>query len=353
MQKPARILLYVAAVIGFGIAWALVLAQVADGNSSETNEQWFGHLTAVLALGLFTAALYALRRSLAGLVMGKDNRVSTSKLQVLVWTYAIAGGLVSLVVAKWAGAAAGYDNLLKEGLKDEYLILLGGPFAAAIAAKAIIGAKVENKTITKTDGPTDASTGELAAQAISDDTGNVDLVDTQYLLFNLVALVYFIGGFVTQTEDGFPEIPDLLVALTGASAAAYVSNKAVLRALPVLTSVFPAKAAVGEPVNIFGTTLLIPREGGTEQYQDVHVAFDGLEAPVVDKSHAVSGDDRLTVNVPGGTSDGSKVWVLNFKGAKSNELPFTVIDSVQPPAAGAAPEPPAVAQPVEAGPAAT
>jgi hypothetical protein len=77
------------------------------------------------------------------------------------------------------------------------------------------------------------------AQAVTDDTGKADLVDSQYLLFNVIALIYFLGAFFQDPQAGFPSIPTLLFALTSTSTAGYVANKAVASATPMLTSVSP------------------------------------------------------------------------------------------------------------------
>jgi hypothetical protein len=71
---------------------------------------------------------------------------------------------------------------------------------------------------------------KTAATAVKDivanDQGDLDLGDTQYFLFNLVALAaFFIAFFRDPTQQ--PVLPDTLVGLTSASAAAYVAKKAV------------------------------------------------------------------------------------------------------------------------------
>src|SRR5688500_8861104 len=125
-----------AASIALLIVWIVVLVAVADGSSSSETKNAFGHLTALLILVLFTGVVQVMGRSVGGLVVGKDNRVSTSKLQVLIWTYAIAGALLSLIAATWVGADAGFDALTDDDFDFEaYLVLLGGPFAAAILSR--------------------------------------------------------------------------------------------------------------------------------------------------------------------------------------------------------------------------
>ena len=140
---------------------------------------------------------WPLRIDVEPLVLGQDKRLSTSKLQALLWTYALLGVLLAIVIANWMGQGAGYQHLVGQGLPEEYLLLLGGPFAAAIASKALVAGKVEDGTLTKTEG-TGSGVKARAGEAFGDDQGNTDLVDTQYLLFNLPALTYVIGGFINQ-----------------------------------------------------------------------------------------------------------------------------------------------------------
>jgi hypothetical protein len=309
--------------IGLGIAWILVAIPVFEGDSSSQNLEWFGHLSAILILGLATLMLLLIGGDLKGLVVGQDNRVSTGKLQALVWTYAISAGLLSLLVNDWGGGGAGYDALLEEGLKDEYLILLGGPFAAAILAKGIVSRKAADGDITKT-----AGTPELS-QAFSDDQGRADLNDMQYLLFNLVALAFFIGAFIDEPFDGFPEIPDVLVGLTGVAAATYVSNKAVLKEKPTLQRILPAQGKAGTSVVIFGTSLLLPKLIDDQlSFDSPIVTFNGISAAVTASESSAPGVDRITVTVPQISSDAApqavNLQAFNAAGVESNALAFTL-----------------------------
>ena len=73
---------------------------------------------------------------------------------------------------------------------------------------------------------------------MSNDNGDPDLIDTQYTLFTIVAVLYFLGALINnivQYSNGpnaptgitLPLIPSALLGLTSASALAYVGNKAV------------------------------------------------------------------------------------------------------------------------------
>ena len=93
---------------------------------------------ALVVHGLAVAATGG-RAGITALVVGTDGRTSTSKLQATLWTFAIAFALLSLLIARKFAS-------FSSGLQEEYLFLLGGPFAAAIAAKAITDTKAATGT---------------------------------------------------------------------------------------------------------------------------------------------------------------------------------------------------------------
>jgi hypothetical protein len=131
-----------------------------------------------------------------------------------------------------------------------YLVLIGGPFAAAIAAKATVSTGTSTGRLQKSYSP---STNVL--DIISNDQGNTDLVDSQYTLFNLIALTIVLTVFIRKPGFGAPDIPGFLAGLTGASAAAYVANKAAISNAPAITQVIPAVARIGQQVTAQGTNL--------------------------------------------------------------------------------------------------
>jgi hypothetical protein len=314
-------------LVALVVAWALVLAAEVDGSESTANQNAFGHLTAVLVLLLFTLSVRALGGTPTGFVMGKDNRVSTSKVQVVIWTYAVAGAVLSLIAATWVGPDTGFDRLTDSDFDFEpYLVLLGGPFAAAVLARAIVGSQVASGQAIKPPGEPSPS------QIFTNDSGQGDLVDSQYLLFNLVALIYFFGGFLESPSSGLPEIPTLLYALTGAAAAGYVANKAITTGVPRLNAIVPARGPAGTEIEIFGTGLLVPTAEGAvvenasrDAFHPIRVMIGDLNAALVTGSltHLASGDDRLKATVPPTLAVGRHdVKVLNFRGTASEPKQF-------------------------------
>ena len=145
-----------------------------------------------------------------------------------------------------------FAHLIAHPLQPEYLVLLGIPITAAIAAKALILNKVVAGTLTKTTGTSEGVMAGLA-ETVSNDTGNADLLDSQYVAFNLITLIYFFSAFFSTTvaspSGGLPSIPPTLLALSGVSAAAYVTKKALEKGTaPQVLGVAPRLAVLGRDI---------------------------------------------------------------------------------------------------------
>ena len=161
------------------------------------------------------------RSFLAALVTGHDKRWSTSKTSAALWTYGVLFAFITILIHQ---RGQGLDHL---ELSDQYLLLLGIPGAAAIGAKAITQSKVANTKLEKPKAarPPDAVTG--VGQLFSDDSGDPDLLDTQYLAFSALLLAYFVTQFLSSESATLPTLPDTLVGLTGVSALSYIAKKGV------------------------------------------------------------------------------------------------------------------------------
>ncbi|MGY1502954.1 IPT/TIG domain-containing protein [Streptomyces sp. QTS52] len=219
------------------------------------------------------------RLGLKGLVIGTDGRASTSKVQVVLWTYSVLFVLVFLLFYgnTWvnssksdASRAPGeandlFDTVISSQLQPQYFVLLGFPLVAALAAKALTSAKVADGDLVKSDSDK-AGFGQGLREIVANDKGQTDLLDFQYFLFNLVTLAYFFISFFTSFKNGVPEpeleglpsLPETLLALSGASAATYAFKKALeSHPGPVISAVSPNVIPVGweRPIVITGTGL--------------------------------------------------------------------------------------------------
>ncbi|HWJ49661.1 MAG TPA: hypothetical protein VNR42_01495, partial [Solirubrobacteraceae bacterium] len=203
-----------------------------------------------ITLGEVPIALTGPGRILRGALIGADNRVSTSKTVMVVWTYSVASALLSFVIAKWWGHPQGFTRETHLGLQAEYALLVGGPLSAAILAKGIV-----NKQETSSNNGKPAAVEAHASQLVSDDQGNTDLGDLQYVLFNAVALVFFFGELIHAPTAGLPTIPDVLLGLTSVSAAGYVGKKTLASLAPAIVKVNPKTGIAEQTITIYGSGL--------------------------------------------------------------------------------------------------
>jgi len=256
-------------------------------------------------------------------IIGKDQRVSTSKLQVFLWTCVVVFGLLAVLF---------YILLIKSpqsdlfALKEQYLILLGSPAAAALVAKASTTSKDESGTITKTTASESPGAITGLTQVVADDQGQVDPFDFQYFLFTIVALIYFFVFFLPNPGKGLPDLPNTIVGLTGVSAAGYAAKKALERQVPVLTGVFPAEGAPGVEVRIRGNNLIAGQEDSPDE--GVAIFFGTKLAQNIRKgSDEVTDVDEFVATVPKDLVPGAAVPIKLRRAdgtSTTNNLDFSV-----------------------------
>lgn len=232
------------------------------------------------------------------LVIGEDNRVSTSKTITSVWTYLVAGMLLGIVFARWAGHPQAF-NAIKSGLGGQYALLIGGPIGAAILAKGIVVSQTQKPNAHKPPSPTGPSLNDL----IANDAGRTDPGDLQYVLFNLVAMIYVVGAIVQHPLAGFPHIPEVLLSLTSVSAVGYVGKKGIPSVTPSAT-IDPPQGPVGSQVTIRGTALL----AGELPTALTRVEFGTTEAAITQRVENQT--DTLLVTVPPGLAGGTPLEVV-------------------------------------------
>jgi hypothetical protein len=217
------------------------------------------------------------RRGVKALVIGADGRTSTSKVQAVLWTFAV---WYAFVVILLIGRSFGCDQealseeqqsscteasenritfaqLVGRELQADYYVLLGFPLGVAVAAKALTTNKVATGTITKTPNePGSEGVVEGLRETISNDRGETDLLDFQYFAFNLLTLAFFFTEFLTNPQQGLPDLPATLIGLSGLSAAAYTTRKALETDVrPGVTAVIPKRLLLtrGTAIAVIGT----------------------------------------------------------------------------------------------------
>jgi hypothetical protein len=121
-------------------------------------------------------------------------------------------------------------SLFPSSVPPTYLALLGIPVATALGAKAITSQASDTKSMLSSP-----SGWSGLGQIFSDDSGSVDLLDSEYFLFGLVLLAYFILAFIrvrasvknSAADFVLPTLPGSLLTLSGISAAGYLGKKAL------------------------------------------------------------------------------------------------------------------------------
>lgn len=253
---------------------------------------------------------------LVALLNGRDGRWSTSKASAVLWTYAVWFAFIAILLHT---NGKGVEHAV---LKQQYLVLMGLPVAAAVVAKGITQNKVERgKVATKAKNGTETNLVSGVGQLVSDDSGQPDLLDFQYFGFNLILLGYFFTRFLGHQALGLPDLPDSLVALSGVSAAGYLGKKGLEQdTAPVISSITPQAAKPGETIAIRGVNL------ATRDEKDVSVQVGEL---VLDPTprHVVVGDvmTKIELTIPASAPTGpAPVSVVNYRGLKSDAHDFTV-----------------------------
>ncbi|KIF06957.1 hypothetical protein PL81_04665 [Streptomyces sp. RSD-27] len=172
-------------------------------------------------------------------VTGRDGRLSTSTTLALAWTVILVWLLLAILgYGLTAGGGVAWfrgEHGPLASLTSVYLPLLGGPYIALIAAKTVVGIRVENGTLAK-PAPKPTATGRRPLrELIANDSGRTDLMDLQYVALSAVTMLYVVLFFLSDVGGGLPDLPSEIWALTGAPAGAYLVNKMATRGNPVIT----------------------------------------------------------------------------------------------------------------------
>jgi hypothetical protein len=324
-------------LLGLGLV-ALSLSIATPWNDELKDTRRAAGMSVPISVGLvgFLGLLQFGSGGLLAYVRGKDKRISTSLTQVALWTLALAGGFVYFVILDVISNDPG-TSLTKtlgnawDKFPEEYLLLLGGPFAAAVLARISVGTKVDDGRLQKVE----ANQTKLR-DVVTDDDGRGNLVDAQFLTFNLVALVYFVARLI-QEPVGLPAIPPVLVGLTSVSALGYTAAKAAEGNQPIIRSVTrhlgigAGGIRPGDLVEVQGANFIPPGTASEEFLTNLAVRFGVLDVfPELreDEGHKIISptNTSLLVRVPetlsGETVD---VSVITAAGAQSEPRQLTII----------------------------
>jgi hypothetical protein len=209
---------------------------------------------------------------------GTDSRVSTSKMVAWAWfliTIWMLGAVIAISLhfsdpSSYLTAAQG-----PLAQYETYLLLMGGPFAALVLSKLIAQQGGDLRSM----GPPDLTLTDVFAN----DNGDADVYDTQYTLFNVLAMVCVVAVFVKAPALGLPKLPDQLAILTGGPAGVYLARKALsLQGALSITGVSATAAYSGSDVWVYGSGFLAGAKSVAEPSLWPTVLLCGQSADIVD-----------------------------------------------------------------------
>ncbi|MEU9232025.1 hypothetical protein [Streptomyces subrutilus] len=289
-------------------------------------------LLALLLLAALAGPLLLRLRRNPAFVTGRDGRLSTSTALALAWTVILVWLLLAtLGYGLTAGGGAGYfqgEHGPLSALTTVYLPLLGGPYVALIAAKAVVGMRVENGSMAKPTAKPTVSGRRPLRELIANDSGRTDLIDLQYVGLSAVTMLYVVLFFLSDVGAGLPGLPSEIWALTGAPAGAYLVNKMAVRPNPVITDVRVAEGRL--TVEGGGFTRPGPTPPGSPACDP---PTSGTPAPAL----TAQGFGAPGFGVPGLTVNGSAVptqrdpltGTLTARLPTSATPPFTVVVTIR------------------------
>ena len=244
--------------IGAGIVLAVLLVMIMVGLRQRRDAQ--------------PASARSVWRSLVGL----DNRASTSRTMALLWTVLVAYCLLTLVLIATLAPVAGtpiphgripvgWIDAAFQPLSSSILVQLAIPLGSAVAARVVVGQKVQDGSQQKAVSERPASISQL----VTDDSGNLDLVDLQYVLFNTIAALFVLLQFTAHPSRGIGIVPPVFAALTGLSAAVFVGNKMLSNNAARLDPLLTTATSAGAQLLLTGDNLRVGGAGGTSQVPTV------------------------------------------------------------------------------------
>jgi hypothetical protein len=327
----------VAAAVGAAVAIIIILiaAQPWDAGRSVSARAVGVALPAALVIYGLLGALRWGDGGLLSYVRGKDGRLSTSFTQVAIWTIAISAALLYFICRDFFSDKPGdaLEATVGSDLPEGYLLLLGGPFAAAVLARMTVGSKVENQRLQKIE-----TNVTRLRDVISNDNGEANLVDAQFLVFNLVALTWFIGALIDDPAK-IPALPSLLVGLTSVSALGYTAAKTAESNQPLITTVTRyhepgettegAEIRPGDYVEIRGVNFVPAGADSERLLLGIVVRFGSTYTTprfIVRNGHIVSpSDNSIVARVPESASGGTlDVVVVTAAGAETESYRIVV-----------------------------
>ncbi|MET9291182.1 hypothetical protein [Streptomyces sp. NPDC003077] len=326
-------------VLWCGIA-ALLMAQsltAIDGGWTRTRT---AGLVAAVVLGLALTGAAWLHRARGGLLaplIGEDNRLSTSRAVAAVWLlpvgYAVLMSAVRLALAPDARERdALLDDLQLPGPAG-VLIVVAMTCGVAVLVRRVVSVRIQTRKVQKI-----TAERPRGLDLLTDDAGRGSFADAQYVLLNLIAVLFALA-LLCRTPGRLPSLPWVLVALVAIGTATYLAGKYAEGGRPVVLSVvrvrevgdLAAPVRTGDDIEIRGSGFVPPGAQSPDRLARTIVRIGAVYVPVplvpITGGFANPTDDVLTVPVPADVEPGRvDVRVITAAGVETNSYAIDVVE---------------------------
>lgn len=240
---------------------------------------------------------------------GADGYVSTSKLQLLLWSGVAFFSFVAIYVERLGqGPLNPFPNI--PNVPGNLLIAIGFTGGTLTVAKGIVVSKLQSGTLTKVsaDTPGARDSNPFADLFVGDD-GSIDLGKVQMMAWTGIALAIYIGRLIvtlagnTGGGAGIPDIDPTLMALTGLSQGTYLGKKLVTVSTPRMTALDPMSAPAGQTVTVYGAGFGPAQSDGVTSANGGLLQLNGATVP----ARAWS-DTQIAFVVPANDPSTRKPW---------------------------------------------
>ena len=261
----------------YAVALGVILAMMVGAGFRAP--PWLAQAVCVLLLlGFILLAGRAITGLWWGALIDERNKMSLSRLQLMLWTVVILGSFFAAVLINLSRHRAAMSNPLAIGIPQQLWALMGisttalvgsplirstkrasqpsaseaeRSLAAIAAAKGVSrqqlaarGLEVVNKS------PTDARWSDLVEGEETGNGAHLDLGKVQNLYFTLVLVVVYVATLASSFLDGkpieeFPPLDDGMLALLGISHVGYLGLKATPAGPRNSTAEAPGSTAEG------------------------------------------------------------------------------------------------------------
>ncbi len=191
-------------------------------------------LTWLIIVALFLAFLFVVGHGitgrLQGLLIDERNKMSLSRLQLVLWTLVILSGLLTVALSNIGRGGA---MPLAIVIPTQVWVLMGISTTSLVGSPLLKSNKMAAGKIKVRQDLNDAEVADLFRGEENSNCNTLDLAKVQMFFFTLVLVLAYavlLGSLFVHTTGpiaGLPDIDPSMTTLLGISHAGYLANKAV------------------------------------------------------------------------------------------------------------------------------